>query len=359
MEILCREQVCDPGFKVSVFPGAVQLPNGELLMLFVSGSGFESSDAGLVQARSGDCGESWNFEGKIFDPIQAGYHMPFTFCAKPTLLPSGELIAAGYGFFRDRPEMGLSDYAEKFKHFPAVENVLIRSIDFGHNWSRPEKIIHSRSGLELSGPALTCRDGKLRFFASPFQLNAPRQEGLTFESGDGGKNWNQTGTFFSSPDIAAWEVRGAELPSGRILLVFWAYDLKHQKHLNNHIVWSDDGGKTWSLPMDTGLRGQASNLLILNDRIGILQTRREKESPGIYLTLLDSCLEAEVKTGEEILLWDGGRKNSTGARIEEQFASLKFGQPSILPLDDGTHLLLFWQCVGKEYHIESWKLRLV
>ena len=112
--------------------------------------------------------------------------MPFTFCAKPTLLPSGELIAAGYGFFRDRPEMGLSDYAEKFKHFPAVENVLIRSIDFGHNWSRPEKIIHSRSGLELSGPALTCRDGKLRFFASPFQLNAPRQEGLTFESGDGG-----------------------------------------------------------------------------------------------------------------------------------------------------------------------------
>lgn len=54
-----------------------------------------------------------------------------------------------------------------------------------------------------------------------------------------------------------------------------------------------------------------------------------------------------------------GEKKSTGARIEEQFASLKFGQPSILPLDDGTHLLLFWQCVGKEYHIESWKLRLV
>ena len=357
-EIIRRNRLRAPGTEVSAFPGAVELPDGEVLMLFVCGSGFESSDAELVQARSRDGGESWDFEGRILDPVKAGYTMPFTFCAKPTLLPDGEVIAAGYGFLRDRPEMGLSDYAEKFKRFPTVENCLLRSRDGGRRWGPPEKIRHSRDGLELSGPALACRDGKLRFFAAPFLLNAPRQEGLTFESSDGGATWSESGTFFSSPEIAPWEVRGAELGSGRILLVFWAYDLKRRKHLNNHIVWSDDGGKTWSPPVDTGLRGQAANLLVTDRSVAILQARREANAPGIYLTELESWSEAGVKTGEDLLLWDAAGKSNSGSRIEEEFASLKFGQPSILHLRDGSCLLLFWQCDGDGYHIECRKFRL-
>lgn len=358
-KLICRNRIRDPRFPVSAFPGAVELPNGEVVMLFVGGSGFESSDAELVQARSRDGGESWGFEGKILDPIRAGYTMPFTFSAKPTLLPDGEVIAAGYGFLRDRPEMGLSDYAEKFQRFPTVENALLRSRDGGRSWSLPEKIRHDRDGLELSGPALACRDGKLRFFASPFLLNAPRQEGLAFESGDGGGSWEAVGTFFASPEIAPWEVRGAELASGRLLLVFWAYDLKHQKHLNNHIVWSDDGGRTWSRPVDTGLRGQASNLLIAEDRVAVLQARREGDATGLYLTELEDWSEAGVTPGETIRLWDAAGKSNSGSRIEEEFASLKFGQPSILPLRDGTFLLIFWQCTGSEYHIECRKFRFV
>ena len=358
-ESIHRSRIAAPGVPCSAFPGAVELPNGELLMLFTGGSGFESSDAALVQARSRDGGESWEFEGKILDPADAGYSCPFTFCAKPTPLPDGEVIAAGYGFLRDRPEMGLSDYAEKFGRFPTVQNSLLRSRDGGHSWSRLEKISHPREGLELSGPALACRDGKLRIFASPFLLNSPRQEGLAFESGDNGRSWTLRGTFFASPSIAPWEVRGAELPSDRLLLVFWAYDLKAQRHLNNHIVWSDDGGRTWSPPADTGLRGQAANLLVADGKVFILQARREGDSPGIYLTELTSWSESGVETGAEILLWDAAGKGNSGTRIEEEFASLKFGQPSILHLRDDSFLLIFWQCSGCEYHIECHKFRFV
>ena len=349
-----KTSITSPDSRCAFFPGVTKLDDGSLLMLFVSGSEFESSDHHMVIARSTDGGITWSCEGDLIDHSKLPFAEPFSESCKPTSLGGGKVIAAGYGFLRDRPEMGLSDYAEKFGHFPKALNPVLSSSDNGRTWEEPHFIRHDYAGLELSGPALKCPDGRVLVFAAPFVLKADLQQGFTFESRDGGENWQQTGTFFSSTDVAPWEVRSILLPSGRIVLVIWAYDLRNQRHLANHLVWSDDCGRTWSKPIDTGLRGQASNFLMYKGKLGILQARREGDAPGIYLSFVD-LHDDSVEVLDEGCVWDARGMANRKGKIEEQFANLKFGQPSATALDDGKYLLVFWNFVDGVYSVQSWR----
>ena len=357
MEIIRQCTIKAPDAAVAAFPGAARLSNGDIILHFGAASDFESSDKHMMQARSCDNGNTWQVEQCIAATDCLKTAEPFTFNCKPVLLDNGSIIAAGYGFLRDRPDMGLSDYAEKFKRFPTVGNYLLRSNDNGKTYSAPEKIVHQYKGLEISGPVLCGRDGKLRIFATPFELNAAENLGVTLISDNYGKTWQEGGKFFRSGNIAPWEVRSVELSSGRIMLVFWAFDLKEQKHLNNHIVFSDDGGISWSAPIDTNLRGQASNWVKFGEKTALLQARREGENPGIYLNILETFDGITPRFAEDICLWDASGKANSGVRIEEQFAALKFGQPSGLVLDDGTWLLIFWCKANDNYTVQAWKIK--
>ena len=127
------------------------MPDGKILVLYNSGSGFESSDCRMYKAWSSDEGESWQSDGLMYDLSRIKFDFPFTDCVKPTVLNNGEILAAGYGFLRDRPDMGLSDYAEAFGRYPEIKNITMRSTDNGKTWSQPEIIEHPYDGLELSG----------------------------------------------------------------------------------------------------------------------------------------------------------------------------------------------------------------
>ena len=354
-----KNQITTPGVHDSMFPGAALLPDGRILLLYNSGSGFEASDCQMYKAFSSDAGESWQFDGLMYDIKDTPFDLPYTDCVKPTVLDNGEILAAGYGYLRDEPEMGISDYAEKYGRFPKVKNHTLRSKDNGRTWSRLEVIDHPFEGLELSGPAIKGLDGKLLFFAAPFVLKSEMQTGLTYESSDNGKTWQRTGNFFESPDIAPWEVRGIQLDSGRIVLILWVFDLKKQSHCNTTIVWSDDYGKTWSKPFDTGLRGQASNMLIYNDELYLLQARREGDKPGIYLNKVTFDGKDNAIVHEDNCIWDAAGQANQGSRIEQQFVTMRFGQPSALRLKNGEYILFFWYCDAESYYsVQAWKFTL-
>jgi len=355
---ILKQSVRHPQIANSMFPGAVRLGDGSLLMLFVSGSGFESSDMQVFKAFSTDEGATWNYAGSLYDRSKLPFSVPFSDTYKPTLLADGSLLAAGYGFLRDRPELGLSDYAEKYGCFPECRNAVLWSHDHGNTWTIPQVIEHSYAGMELSGTALLCADGNLRFFAPPFLLKTKEQRGLVFESADNGKNWKETGTFFASKDnVAPWEVRSIQLPSGRIVLVLWMYDLKNQKHLNTHLVYSDDNGRTWNGPLDTGLRGQASSLMLWRGQLGIVQARRELPNPGIYLSMVKFDGDASLRVTDEACILDAAGMANAGERIEHQFLTMKFGQPSTIPLKNDEYLLFFWFNNGSNYSIQVRKFR--
>ena len=355
--ITSQTSVNHPDAKQAIFPGVAKLDDGSLFMIFVAGSDFESSDQRLVKARSTDQGKTWTIEGYLYDTKRLDFSEPFTDCAKPTNLGDGKLIAAGYGFIRDRPDMGLSDYAEKFGRFPKNLNTVLTSDDNGKTWSGPDFIKHEYAGLELSGPVLKCASGRLSFFAAPFVLSAEKYEGFCYSSDDNGKTWTKRGTFFSSTDVTPWEVRSIQLPSGRIVLVIWAYDLKRQCHLSNHLIWSDDDGATWSKPIDTGLRGQASNLFMYKGKLGVLQARREAPKPGICLSLIE-LNDDSVTVLDEAYAWDAAGLANKQGNIETQFAALKFGQPSMVQIDVSHYVLFFWNCIDGTYRVQSWSLEI-
>ncbi|MCQ2396856.1 MAG: glycoside hydrolase [Lentisphaeria bacterium] len=341
------------------FPGVCRLSNGNLLMLLVTGSGFESSDQRLEQFRSVDNGRTWQRESEAFSSVSFPVEKPFTPYAKPTVLRDGTLVAIGYGFYRDQPQMGLSDYAEKYGKFPPCKNFAMHCDAAGKHWQGASVIDHSYDGLEISGPALSLPDGRILFFAAPFVLNASLQQGLVFESLDNGRNWHQISTFFSSANVAPWEVRSLLLPSGRILLILWAFDLKENKHLTNRLVYSDDGGLHWSAPVDTTLHGQASNWMLFNGNIGVIQARREGREPGIYLNGITLSEEGRVTVSDECRLFDARGLANQGTTIEEQFVSLKFGQPSVTALSDNEYLLAFWSFAQERYAVRTMRFRIM
>lgn len=353
-----KNRITTPGVHDSMFPGAALLPDGKILLLYNSGSGFEAGDCRMYKAWSLDQGESFQFDGVMYEPGLVPFDLPFTVCVKPTVLDHGEILAVGYGYLRDKPEMGLSDYAEQYGRFPQVKNITLRSRDNGRTWDRLEVIDHEFEGLELSGPAVMGQDGKLHFFAAPFVLKSDMQSGLSYESSDRGHTWQRTGTFFRSSDIAPWEVRAMQMPNGRIVLIMWLFDLKKQTHCNTALVWSDDFGKTWSAPCDTGLRGQASNMLLYRGELYLLQARREGDHPGIFLNKASFDAQDRVVVGPDCCVWDAAGQASRGDRIEQQFLTMRFGQPSALMLKDGTCLLFFWHCDGISYSVQAWKIKI-
>ena len=133
--------------------------------------------------------------------------------------------------------------------------------------------------------------------------------------------------------------------------------MKKQRHLANHVVWSDDDGRTWSKPIDTGLRGQASNLFLFKGKLGVLQARREAPRPGICLSIID-LHDDSVNVIDEAYAWDAAGLANKQGNIETQFAALKFGQPSMVQTTDSQYVLFFWNCTDGTYRVQSWGLEI-
>ena len=334
----------------SMFPGITKCSDSSLIIHCQSGSGFESADAVMYQFRSIDGGKTWQFEGQIPGYAKLDFSEPFSYCSKPAALADGTLLSAGYGARRDKPEMTLSDYSREFGRYPEFYNFLLRSSDNGKTWNNFEWIEHEYAGIENSGPLVQLNDGSLIFTGAPFVLNAPVNRGLVFKSDYSGRNFKEYSCFFEDENIIPFETRSVQFADGTIAIIFWAYDLKNDKNLNNHIVFSGDNGKTWSRAFDSGLAGQAANLFVYKDRLFALQARRSGDAPGLFINEIFIGKD-KISTGNDICLWSAnGTKGKTG-EINQLFESLKFGQPSVLT-DDDTCLLVFWSAVSGTYQIE-------
>jgi sialidase-1 len=325
----------------ALFPGVIKLPNGELLAMFSIAEAFEAANNRTYVSRSGDLGKTWSLPIVLYDQEKMRIPCQLSDYYKPCMLANGNIIAAGYGFYRENPDESISDIANITGELPNGVNLISFSNDNGHTWSIPQKMeLGLERGLELSGPAIQLNDGRIVIAASEFSLKAEKQVGYSFASKDNGISWYRQGIFFQHPPIAAWEVRICELEYNKIGLILWAHDLSKEQNLPNHFITSDDGGITWNAPINTGIRGQASNLFYLgNNQLLTVHAHREKDAPGIYIRHVDIS-NNQFKVLAEKNIWNG-LCNHEGS-ITEQFENLKFGQPSLLKLPDDEFLVIHW-----------------
>lgn len=334
----------------SVFPGLVALPGGELLAMFSIGQAFDAADMRAVVSKSADGGMSWGTPR----PLHSGTALASE-SFKPVLLRDGRILATGYVF--ERPDMTTPIVNPETLDLLPLRNRYSWSRDGGQSWSMPVDFSVEGAPLELSGPAIVLPSGRLLAAAAPFHLRPTGQEGWIIASDDDGASWRKLSVFHRSEagHVAPWECRLCHLGGGRVAVIFWAFDLRRQISLDNHIALSDDGGESFSPPIETGIMAQASNMLPLGgDRVLSIHCHR---APPVSLMLrVLQLAKGAVRVEAECPIFAVPHADGSGAGVVNQFASLRFGQPGLVRLDAGRVLASCWtvencQHVIKGYHL--------
>jgi len=320
----------------SAFPTLVRLDNGDIVCGYSVGGGPNAT------GRT-DCAVSRD-EGKTWDPLSvvlADTQQPRTTNhLRLSRAADGELLAYGCRTYRS-----VTDKA--FAKNPN-EPTLCRSRDAGRTWSAPEVIPTNVPGpLEISAPILALADG--RCLAPAATLSDPERLGekvIAFESQDRGATWPHTRTVMIDPkgENGYFEHKMVETIPGRLMAVCWTVRLGSYDDLENHYALSTNGGRTWSDPQSTGIRGQTMTPVWLGgDGFLVLYNRRYGRQ-GVVM-----CLARVGHDGwrveSEDLMWDAQaeRERPTGdsSKIDE-FYDFQFGLPSALRLDDRTFLAVHW-----------------
>lgn len=339
----------------ALFPGVIRLADGRLLALFSIGQAFDAADMRSFVSTSVDDGQTWS-EPRRLNSHEADPPEQESF--KPIQLRDGTMLATGYVFERPDPLQPIVDPVTL--ELPRLVPKVAKSVDGGESWSEPRPIVlPGEPPLEMSGPAVELPGGRIIAATSPFHLRRTGHSGWVVASDDAGESWFKLSEFYRAPagDIHAWECRLAAWGEGRVAALWWAYDHMRGINLNNHIAFSSDGGKTFGPAVDTGVPGQSSNLLHLQgEELLTIHAQRERDA-GLVVRRVDvSGDRFDIK--DELELFADPALGSTTADMKRQFADLKFGQPSLLRLDETKLLAYCWAFDDHQYIIKAFRLSL-
>ena len=330
----------------SAFPGVCVLPDGRLMALHQMGQAFESVDGTPYVSYSSDMGKTWTKPRQVFD--KSGETVPLTDCGKPTLLPDGRVMLFGYQFFRENPDLPLGN-PETGGLLPSNVYYAI-SDDMGETWSEKTVIKTSWHGsTEASAPMYVLKDGTLATPITGFPRwdgsSAGRNCGRLLYSRDGGKTWadDVVCAEFPGDTVSCYEQRMAETEDGTLVVTLWCESFATGERLNNFVTVSTDGGRSFSAPQDTGVRGQATGIVSLggNKVMTLHAVRRDTDRPGIYACVAEIVDGVFTPISTE-LVWEPSTPFVKSKFTAEIFAFLKFGQPGGILLPDGKVLMTYW-----------------
>ena len=333
--------------KQGIFPGVSLLPNNDLLIIFSIGQAFDSSDQRAFVTKSKDNGRSWSTPKQLHNHIYDKNVETDTL--KPLVLQNGNLIATGYAFVRPDPLTPIVDPIT-FDVLP-LKNKISFSNDNGESWSIPNNFNVLNKPLEISGPCIQLSSGRILAACPPFHLGETGHSGWIIYSDDNGKTWDKLSDFFNTPtgEIAAWECRLCEIDNNGVAVIFWTYDNVKKINLNNHIVFSKDGGESFGEAIDTGVKAQASNLMWLGENT-LLTIHSHRESPSGLIIRKVNIANSKFEILTELDLFQDENMESDSTNISKQFGSLKFGQPSLIQLPNKEILATCW-CYENNQHI--------
>jgi len=346
------------------WPHVVELGNDHLLGVYRRGQASMSGDGLIYKLRSTDGGQTWIDEGLVWQENKPNwdYRGPFV-----TKMQNGTLVLNCVRF--DHSDHDLPLYNIETGGYIPPENLLSLSLDDGRTWSSP-RVIPLPSGLvgNCSSPVVELPDGQ---WMLPFETwksyddPAPvQQRAMALWSKDKGATWNDVTTIADGLRHGRyyWDGRFVSLEGDQLLVLFWTYDVDTEVYLPIHYARSEDGGRTWTEPTPTNIKGQTSQAVPLDEeRILAVYSDRESDAPGVYAVLSEDGgrtwhLETRVR------VWDATGRAETGVvdrqtNISEHI-SIAFGRPTALRLRNGDVGVAFWATLNCVAHCRWCRLKI-
>jgi sialidase-1 len=338
----------------ALFPGLLQLPDGDIVALFSIGQAFDAADMRSFVSRSSDEGRTWSLPQRLHNAVFTPDEQE---AFKPMVLGDGALLATGYVFVRPDPLQPIVDPVTF--EVPELRVKVSRSRDDGRTWTVPQVVNIEHQPLEMSGPGTQLPSGRIIVATSPFHLRRDGHAGWIVASDDNGATWFKLSEFFSAPggNVHAWECRLAAWGEGRVAAMWWAYDHVGENNLNNHIAFSSDGGSSFGPAVDTGVHGQSSSLTHLaGETLLTIHTHRENDAALIVRRV--DVSGGGFRIEDELGLFASAAMGSTTADMKQQFGDLKFGQPTIMKLRGGGALAYCWAFENHQYVIKGFRIEL-
>ena len=277
-----------PGF-YSTRPNLVRAPSGDLLVLFARQPDLGYSHHGHPLAdvrvcRSQDEGQTWSEPQPVTgDPsggiVDFGTHtLPdgsiFLHASCNELIPAKGRAQVTFDSPPHARAVGDPEDSVWLSR-PGIP-FWVRSRDDGHSWSSPERFPPlpdavwghpaEHSGVCRSG-LLTLPDGRqlLPSKATDHPDGEQPYFGMMRISGDVGETWTYSGRIAEDPVAHFSEPTIHLTPGGRLLVLYRCHPEKGGGAKFLALVYSDDGGDTWSPWRATSIRGSPGHMLGLWD----------------------------------------------------------------------------------------------
>jgi photosystem II stability/assembly factor-like uncharacterized protein len=191
--------------------------------------------------RSADQGKSWSKPETILDS-------PWDDRSPDMVeLPDGTILCTLFTY------SGEADPVKKPER--ACRTAILRSTDGGRSWEKTLRRLPSPFLSDATdGPAIVLKDGSvlLAVYGSP-EVGG-REQNAIFRSTDRGQTWELLSVVKCDHEMSESAV--AQLPDGRLVLI---------TRPEGDLLWSSDGGRSWTKPASFGMRMFEPGLLALRD----------------------------------------------------------------------------------------------
>jgi hypothetical protein len=338
----------------NAFTSLMQMADGTYLAAFRTASGRDAPDGRLCIMWSTD-GQEWStihpgltatIDG-VTGNIYSGYF---------TEIEPGRLLGAFVWVDRSNPELSFV-HPETSGILP-TKNLLSESNDGGASWGEfPEVDLSPQSGCTVTGPIFRL-DG--RTLALPYETWKSYEDSdpgvhtasLRF-SVDGGMTWPERAIVAADAEgnTFYWDQRIAAHPdTGHLVAMFWTHDRTLGVDIENHIAWSDDGGRSWSDPQPTGWKGQHCQPLPLGgNRLAAIYVHRH-EPASLRIVVSDDFGKSWNRSNELAFYEHSEDGDYDRSKPFEEFwqdmMRWQFGHPRAVQNRDGDVLIVYYAGQG-------------
>lgn len=338
-------------FQSKTFPAFEVLPSGRWLAACrVAEKKTDSKHKQVLMTWSDDQGRTWVpvFEPVVLPDIQGipGQAQSTYFLA----LGGNSVLMVINWVDASRPDLPYYDPVDE-----SLKDTRIFyscSEDGGESWSSPLLMDTTSLGgpVPLTGPPIRLGDGSIlcQFEINKYKGDSSKwiHRSAMIRSEDDGKTWGNPVLVTAIPDMYYWDQRPNVLNDGlSIINFFWTLDGKKNEYVNIHQSLSEDGGRTWSLPKDTGIYGQPGRPVQLEDgRIATIEINRVA-APAITVRIkpaINQLFEDALEIFKAKLPGQDSRYINMNDAWDEM-AKFSVGHPNLLYLGGKEILAYFYQ----------------